>query len=61
MKPHAVCEREKSYCLTTNNDKEKQAENMVNEEYFHEFSGCLWGAISILIAFAIVGCVILFT
>jgi hypothetical protein len=42
-------------------DKEKQAENMVNEEYFHEFSGCLWGAISILIAFAIVGCVILFT
>lgn len=42
-------------------DKEKQAENMVNEECFHEFSGCAWGVICVLIAFAIVACVILFT
>lgn len=42
-------------------DKEKQADNIVNDEYFHEFGGCVWGAISILIAFVVVGCIILFT
>lgn len=39
-------------------DNEQQ---MISEEYGHEFGGCLWACLACLIAIAGIGCVMLFT